>query len=490
MSSSSPLVSAMTLSPSTRKRTSLGFLWTGVYPYLDFTQCLKVRCTQRSSFHAFPFIAITKSHLSQNCSISALRMCYLHWVQNTRRNDTASSHILHCIVDVLAQKVHSMHSSHDANQSTQGLSPVLESSTNTFHSETPQCTHPPNHHCESLDSYIAFLREIVADEFSKDEGLLRIFFNRYWVIRFAAIQDNRPLLDVLLPYIPKCAPRPICNFVIQRACKHNWLDVVKILLPHVDLADRESLAFRWACEFGSLQVVQFLLTLLQESDPDLFQTSNLNHYALRYACRNSYGNIVILILNDNRLRSSAQPYSRKLLEFIFYESCIHGLSDVVDFLLDHTTVDPSLKSNAAFINACKNNHSSICKSLLRDPRVNPADKENAALKYAAQRGHTPVMLLLLDDPRIDPALGNNNVLRRACKHNRIEIVKQLLKRVKPDVSCLVAAVEAQNEDIAKLLIGDGHLESRDISSFTARTTKNSQEAIANLISRHRTSQSQ
>ena len=79
--------------------------------------------------------------------------------------------------------------------------------------------------------------------------------------------------------------------------------------------DRESIAFRWACEYGSLEVVKFLLQETQEND--LFSVSSYNHYALRYACRNSHEKVVLLILEEkNTFPKEGQTEEMVVVEVI------------------------------------------------------------------------------------------------------------------------------------------------------------------------------
>lgn len=80
----------------------------------------------------------------------------------------------------------------------------------------------------------------------------------------------------------------------------------------------------------------------------------------------------------------------------------HGYLEVVKLLLADKRVDPSSQMNRAIREASSNGHSEVVKLLLTDPRVDPAFKNNEAVRRAFENGHSEVVQVLLADHRVYP----------------------------------------------------------------------------------------
>jgi hypothetical protein len=74
--------------------------------------------------------------------------------------------------------------------------------------------------------------------------------------------------------------------------------------------------------------------------------------------------------------------------------------NILNMLLKHPKVDPSVDKNSAIITAAAAGNLEAVNRLLQDPRVDPTDRNNMALQRAKTKGYKDVVKRLLEDPRV------------------------------------------------------------------------------------------
>lgn len=131
-----------------------------------------------------------------------------------------------------------------------------------------------------------------------------------------------------------------------------------------------------------------------------------------------------------------------------------GQLEVVKILLnDKRVVYKNLY--AAFDYACAHNRVEVVKLLL--PKVKPEDYDNAAIIEAANYNAVEVVRVLLADSRVNPGAKTSEALLRAAMNGHIEVVKALLEspEVNPLESCaLTFAASNGYPEIVKILLRD------------------------------------
>jgi ankyrin repeat protein len=234
---------------------------------------------------------------------------------------------------------------------------------------------------------------------------------------------------------PRIDPSIQDNLAIRVACGHGYTELAKVLLQYicVDPSVRGNYAIRIASENGHKEIVEMLL---QDKRVDPSATSN---YAIRFASTRGHKEIVERLLKDSRVDPSAcgnyalqqaqcrghkeiekllcqHPCVRKWLptdhsvlhhhptdcfEKLLLHASHNGWKEVVDALLHHLNVDPSISDSAAIGCASMMGHKEIVQLLLTDPRVDPSAACNRAVLWAGVCGHKEIVDLLLQDPRVN-----------------------------------------------------------------------------------------
>lgn len=161
--------------------------------------------------------------------------------------------------------------------------------------------------------------------------------------------------------------------------------------------------------------------------------------------------IVMRLLQDPRSDPGISAFRDSAMKHI--AGC--GDSGLVDALLAHTSVDPTLV--LAEVAAC--GHIALLEQLLAHARVDPGGRESLAMRAAAAHGHVEALELLLADPRVDPAAQDNAAIVLAAKHGRLAVVERLLSdpRVDPTAgshAALHCAAELGRLPVVRRLLAD------------------------------------
>ncbi|ORY41923.1 ankyrin [Rhizoclosmatium globosum] len=223
---------------------------------------------------------------------------------------------------------------------------------------------------------------------------------------------------------------------------------------------QEERALRWAARKDELDIVKFLV---EKYDADVTAQDN---YALHTVATEKDCSIQMIeyLLSHPKVDPSVGGSA------VLARVIQRNLVSIVIRLLSDPRVDPSTHGNLAIRVAVESGNIDIVKLLLADPRVNPSDHGNYAFLKACENGLHEIALLLLkdhactlwvceivgmllEDPRVDPSAFNNAALKDACAFGRIEIVKMILAHPHPGVN---PAADLQSP--LRLAAANGHLD--------------------------------
>lgn len=125
---------------------------------------------------------------------------------------------------------------------------------------------------------------------------------------------------------------------------------------------------------------------------------------------------VIKLLIDNNINPATDN------NFAIKYASKFGYVEIVRLLLEDPRVDPTVDKGFALRKALKQKHTDIISMLLADSRIGPVI--DCVLWWAAFSGKVDAIKILRDDPRANPAAA----IRVASTHGYIEIVELLLEK--------------------------------------------------------------
>ncbi|KAJ3263345.1 putative tRNA pseudouridine synthase Pus10 [Chytriomyces hyalinus] len=179
---------------------------------------------------------------------------------------------------------------------------------------------------------------------------------------------------------------------------------------------QKSRAMVWACRFGHLDAVKFLIDVVN-LDPSIQDDK-----PLRIACEHGHENIVRLLAQDKRTRPNANDNDAIVC------AARGGHLSTVDFLLKIPAVNPAARDNAPMWEASRNGFADVLKLLLTDARVDAADRDGDALVQAAKYGHVGVVEVLLKGDCVDPSSQEGKALYWAQARGWADIVALLQQK--------------------------------------------------------------
>ncbi|KAJ7584536.1 ankyrin repeat-containing domain protein [Mycena floridula] len=206
---------------------------------------------------------------------------------------------------------------------------------------------------------------------------------------------------------------------------------------HLDLIDDKGCTpFLYACKFGKINVVKFLLQQ-KDLDPNCL---NINH---------------------------CSPLDLRTPLFYATQS---GHIETIELLLEQKDIDPNVSNKyhcTPLSVAAQWGHTDIVKAFLQRKDVNPAISDNnqrTPLSHAAEWGRTEIVVVLLQQQDVNPAAGDKDdrtPLSYAAAHNHGDIVNLLLQQKDVDFDSgdkegftpLSYAIHHNHLDIIKILLG-------------------------------------
>ena len=249
----------------------------------------------------------------------------------------------------------------------------------------------------------------------------------------------------------------------------NQIHLDQLLLnPDVD----QTLLFILASKYGSLDIMK----TLKNADP-----SAQNNRALILACEFGHLDIVDFLIENPKVNLTDVDNMSIIL------AAENGHVNIVNTLLSKTKVDPAARNNMAIRIASDNGYFEIVESLLNTGKVDPSALNSQALILASKNGHGDIVLRLLKDARVDPTVNNNFIIIWAAYHGNLELVEELLKdsRVNPrseDDMALRIASKLGHESIVQLLLKDPRMNTSVIHSENNQTDPKTEIVIATLLS--------
>jgi ankyrin repeat protein len=213
---------------------------------------------------------------------------------------------------------------------------------------------------------------------------------------------------------------PSCNnnFVLVQSVINNNLSTVELILNHssINKKDVRHVALLKACKYDYVDMVKLLLRCYDEND-------KIDDVSLTAAICGCNVKVTKMLLKDKRV-----PVDNSILDL-----AIKGkLVEVVKLLLEDNRVDPFYERQT-FVLAAMIGNVEIVKLLLDDPRVDPIINSEDFMKLVVIRGKTKAVKLILKDKRVNPASNNNEAIRNAMRVGNLKVVKVLLQddRVNP-----------------------------------------------------------
>ena len=119
---------------------------------------------------------------------------------------------------------------------------------------------------------------------------------------------------------------------VRHLCQKKYLD-----LGWADIHAHDEKGFRWACDYGQLEVIQYLLT-----SPELIEAGHTfsdlharNEEGFRWACSNGHLEVVKYLLTSPELIEAGHSFANlhAIDEQGFRWACENGYLEVVKYLL-------------------------------------------------------------------------------------------------------------------------------------------------------------
>jgi ankyrin repeat protein len=142
-------------------------------------------------------------------------------------------------------------------------------------------------------------------------------------------------------------------------------------LPDVDISFDNNKLFRRAVEYGKIDIIKLLLND-SRFNPD-------NHLVTKMIFRHFQSDILKLLIEYHRI--DINPFCSQLFTY----ACNIGDTEMINLLLIHSKLDPTILNNNGILTAHNNGHLETVKYLLHCPEVMLSlikNKELSLLKIA------------------------------------------------------------------------------------------------------------
>ncbi|KAJ3237765.1 hypothetical protein HDU81_009004 [Chytriomyces hyalinus] len=240
--------------------------------------------------------------------------------------------------------------------------------------------------------------------------------------------------------------------LLNLAAYHGYTRMTIHLLSHMqDASDLHLPTMNSATETSNLCFATGNDSNNDEPCPDSLNTRMM---ALKWASENGHVDVLEQLLDN----TSMDPRWNESL--VLASSACEGHESCVRLLLRDGRAQPT---NYALNRAAENGHAEVVRLLLKDPRLRLHATDNAPLKWSCENGHVPVVQLLLHDGRIHPGNRNNFNIKRAAREGHAEVVALLLAdaRVDPtaeDQYAIKWSARNGHVEVVRLLLGDARID--------------------------------
>lgn len=227
---------------------------------------------------------------------------------------------------------------------------------------------------------------------------------------------------------------PVMSFF--NACAGGHLDIANFLLETKRMTfngfDNKCAAFEYACKYGRLNIVKFLVDCNNICGNCFFDPSDNGNQPFVDACGGGHEDIVRYLLNIRAQQLYGNIRANSMNNLAFRMACANGHENIARMLLSlndtypndrYLRIEPADADNNAFVRACGNGHENIVDMLLglqyKYPQINPGSCQNLALFLACGGGHVNIvkkLIRLMDegDRRIVLCDGQNRAFVASC----------------------------------------------------------------------------
>jgi ankyrin repeat protein len=272
-------------------------------------------------------------------------------------------------------------------------------------------------------------------------------------VKASAEQGHKEVTEFLIDFIAKNPETNLAfseNFAFRWAVQNDKPDLVKVLMVHPSI--NSSFGKHWSIsEASRLGYTEITRRLIMESpqDSDLTVRDNI---AFRWAVQNNELEVVRFLMDHETIdpsfdfnwairEASAKGFTEIVLLLLTDERVVvsacdngsiklaaqNGWAETVKVLLQNESVDPAATDNYGIRKASQNGHYDVVHVLLHDKRVDPSALDSRAIRNAARAGHTKIVELLLDDVRVNAGANDNEAIREAAQNGHYDVVKALLQ---------------------------------------------------------------
>jgi len=225
------------------------------------------------------------------------------------------------------------------------------------------------------------------------------------------IKDNKNIL-----LTDKCFTKSF-----EYICEFGYLNILQFLLevyPTLNITDNNNIGLCLACEKGYIDIVKCILHF--KPDIDIYQC---DFFPFRIACSKGYIEIVKLLLNHNNNKRPEQF----IIEDAFKHSCQNNQFEIIKFLLEY---DPSIDiKKCKILNTIFKNNFIDMINLILEKYLHLYTKEDFINNFyiVCENGNLHLLKLLykyFPDWLLDKNLYKYNFIS-ACKGGYLELVQQL-----------------------------------------------------------------
>ncbi|KAJ3319496.1 hypothetical protein HDU76_000524 [Blyttiomyces sp. JEL0837] len=206
---------------------------------------------------------------------------------------------------------------------------------------------------------------------------------------------------------------------LSGAVRHfNVIKFLLFVLPGVDVTEMSVAIFGWACRWGQVHTIKFLLSKFPDIVTFPYFTSHLRQTA-NEAARRGFLDVMELLL---------------VLEFRKYvnlytaldEAVKWGRLDIVKRLVNLLDINFAYRDNYLLFNAVKEHRFNVVRFLVRYSEVDAGVEDNLALRVVAKCGDLDLVKVLVGLKGVDPTARKNEAVRNAALGGHEKVVRFLI----------------------------------------------------------------
>lgn len=208
------------------------------------------------------------------------------------------------------------------------------------------------------------------------------------------------------------------------------IEIIKLFLSdsRVNPGDSNNNAIIFAVNNHNLSIVKILL-----ADPRVDPT--YKDQAIYRAIMYCNDTMVKTLLSDSRILESD-----RMQNFLEWACCRQNYEDasimpIVEHLIS-LNIHPSLHNNRAILNAIKYNHIDVVNYLLQDTTVDASIDNNIARRLAVQTGDIDMVKCIIANDKVGPDLENEEAIEQVTEIYNSAILESKKKKKQVEVECI------------------------------------------------------